>query len=66
MKKPDILQLVASTALLIASIINLVESFVEIPLWVSYAHMILLLVALILYPILFVRLIKTLKQKKNN
>ena len=66
MKKVNILQLIASICLLIGSIINLLNSLIEIPLALYVCTGPLLLISVILFIIVFVKQIKNKKQNKND
>lgn len=63
MKKIDVLQLVASSILLIGVLIGLIDWFVEIPNWLSYARGVMLIVSVVSYIILLIRFIKQNKKK---
>ena len=66
MKKVYILQLIASICLLIGSIINLLNLLIEIPFALYVCTGPLLLTAVILFIIVFVKQIKNKKQNKND
>ena len=63
MKKTNILQLIASICLLIGSIINLLNSLIEIPFALYVCTGPLLLISVILFIILFLIQRKKAKQK---
>ena len=65
MKKINVLQLVASICLLIGSIINLLNTFIDIPFAVSVCTVVLLLVAGALYIIYLVAYLKNRRKIKK-
>ena len=65
MKKVNILQLIASICLLIGSIINLLNSLIEIPFALYVCTGPLFLTSVILFGIVLVKQIKKEKNKKK-
>ena len=64
-RKIDILLLIASLCLLLGCIINLVESFTEVPLALSILSVPLLIASIILYSIVYAKKMKNTEDNKK-
>ena len=64
-RKIDVLQLIASLCLLFGCIINLVETFTEVPLALRILSVLLLIASIILYSIVYARKMKNTEDNKK-